>query len=185
MAVEMIVILSFQSMYGFLYQWIGILVAVFMAGLSVGAWGGTRLLAGMHNGYRAFFLAESVLACLLFLAAWGLAPGHAVWTLEAGFTRLPLAVLLGVNLLAGALAGIEFPLAAGEAARGGRQAAVSAAGRLYALDLAGAWLGTFLVSVWWVPLLGFRSTLLLAGILKATALGALALAALGGASCRR
>ena len=52
------------------------------------------------------------------------------------------------------------------------------------LDLAGAWFGTFFVSVLLVPLLGFRNTLLFAGILKGMALASLVLAALRGMRAR-
>jgi len=184
MAVEMIVILSFQAVYGFLYQWIGILMAGFMAGLAVGAWWMTRALAGMVHGYRTFFLLEVAQAVVLFLAAWGLSPGNISYLREAGFAEAPAGFLLGVNLLMGILVGCEFPLAAGESGRDPGLPMVPVAGRLYALDLAGAWLGTFLAAVLLIPLLGFRYTLMLTGTLKAVALVSLCLAAFHGRRAR-
>ena len=54
MAVEMIVILAFQSAYGYLYQWIGLLIAAFMAGLAGGAFVVTRMLSRIRKAVRVF-----------------------------------------------------------------------------------------------------------------------------------
>jgi len=71
MAVQIVVILSFQAAYGFLYQWIGLLLAGFMGGLAAGAWAMTRAGPGSRAGGPVFLLAESALASGLFLAATG------------------------------------------------------------------------------------------------------------------
>ncbi len=184
MAVEMIAILTFQSIYGYLYHWIGILLATFMAGLAAGAWWMTGRLERLRNGFRTFCLLEAALAALLVLIAWGLPLAHACF-LEAGGGSHAFKLFLPVmNLLAGVLVGSEFPLANRESAGAGQGDMTVVAGRFYALDLAGAWAGTFLASVLLIPLLGFRDTLLLAALLKGLALAGLALAAFRGGRFR-
>ncbi|MFW6140656.1 MAG: spermidine synthase [Acidobacteriota bacterium] len=42
-AVEVIVIIAFQTIYGYIYQTISILFAFFMAGMALGAYGGTKI----------------------------------------------------------------------------------------------------------------------------------------------
>ena len=166
MAVEMTLILSFQCLFGQIYQWVGVLIASFMGGLALGAYRTSRPgIEAADEGLRRFVRLERWV--LLFLL--GLIPAL------AGVARAPLwgggaAVLLHAFYViaaaaCGFLVGSEFPLANREALR--HRAGVSRmAGRFYALDLAGAWLGTLLVSVILVPLLGVLPTLAAACLLK-------------------
>ena len=75
-----------------------------------------------------------------------------------------------MNVVAGFLVGSEFPLANREAAATAQVGSSIVGGRFYALDLAGAWLGTLLVSVLLVPLVGISNTLLFLAALKACSL---------------
>ena len=72
--------------------------------------------------------------------------------------------------VAGFLVGSEFPLASREVALRSEVGSSIVGGRFYALDLAGAWLGTLLVSVLLVPLVGISNTLLFVAALKACSL---------------
>ncbi len=73
-------------------------------------------------------------------------------------------------MIAGVLVGSEFPLANRETAVPIRSGVSMVGGRFYALDLAGAWLGTLLVSLLLVPLIGIRNTLLFVATLKGCSL---------------
>ena len=182
MAVEMVVILSFQSVYGYLYQWIGLLIAAFMAGLALGSWFITKRLGDVRNGYRLFLFLEVLLFGFLFLVAWGLPVAQGVFLQKGFLAEIPKFLFILVNLLAGVLVGCEFPLANQEAGLVNRRSMEVTAGRFYALDLAGAWFGAFSVSVMLVPLLGIRETLILAGVLKGWALVYLLFGSLTGAT---
>ena len=166
MAVELAVILAFQSVHGYLYQWIGLLIAVFMGGLALGSWLVVRFLDGRRGGYRFLVLAEFALTGLLLLGAWALPAVQESLFRRTDLAWVPQVVFLAFNLLAGLLVGSEFPLASREVASASGRAIPEIAGRLYALDLAGAWLGTFLVSLLLIPLLGIGSTLAAAAALK-------------------
>ena len=79
------------------------------------------------------------------------------------------AVLFLLNALAGFLVGAQFPLAnrlwlRDRESRRGRE------GTLYASDLAGAFLGSILVSVLLIPVLGIVETCFLAAIAKVCSL---------------
>ncbi len=170
MAVEMTVLLAFQSIYGYLYEWIGLLIASFMAGLASGAFLLTRMMSRVRRGVRLLLRLEGLHLAFVLAAAWGIVALHRLVLGNTVVMDTPKLVLLGINLVAGVLVGAEFPLANREAVvRTGRGSAV-VGGKLYALDLAGAWLGALLVSVMLVPLIGIRNTLLFAAALKAWSL---------------
>jgi len=170
MAVEMIVILAFQSVYGYLYQWIGLLIAAFMAGLAGGAFLVTRMLARIRKALRVFYWLESLQLVFVLVSAWGLVALHGLFLETTVMMEAPKVVLFCMNVVAGFLVGSEFPLVNREAAATAHVGSSIVGGRFYALDLAGAWLGTLLVSVLLVPLVGISSTLLFIAALKACSL---------------
>jgi len=170
MAVEMIVILAFQSVYGYLYQWIGLLIAAFMAGLAGGAFLVTRMLTTIRKGVRVFCWIESLQLVFLLASAWGFVALHGLFLEKTAMVEVPKVLLFCMNLAAGFLVGTEFPLANREAAAYAQAGSPIVGGRFYALDLAGAWLGTLLVTVLLVPLVGISNTLLFMAALKACSL---------------
>ncbi len=170
MAIEMIVLLTFQSLYGVLYQWIGLLIAAFMAGLASGAFLLTRMLTRIRQGVRFFFRIEALLFAFVLAAAWGIVALHGHLLEKTVVVGTPKWVLLCINLAAGMFVGAEFPLANREALMRTGKGGSRVGGALYALDLAGAWLGAMLVSVLMVPLVGIRNTLFFVAALKACSL---------------
>jgi spermidine synthase len=162
MTADIMMIFAFQTLYGYVFQWIGLLITSFMGGLSLGGLLMTVRLARITRAKAA--LVKLDLALVLF---WALLPGM-LGALYAGITA-PLAnvsipgALLLANAVAGFLVGAQFPLAnklwlASGESRGG--------GALYAADLVGAFLGAVLVSVLLMPVLGIPATCLLAALLK-------------------
>ncbi len=170
MAMEMIVILDFQAVYGYLYQWIGLLIAAFMAGIAGGACLATGMLRRIRSVYRAFCWIECLQIGFVLASAWGLIVLHGLFLDQAVMMDVPKGVLFCVNVLAGVLVGCEFPLANRETSARIRSGISIVGGRFYALDLAGAWLGTLVVSLLLVPLIGIRNALLFVAALKACSL---------------
>jgi spermidine synthase len=166
MTMEMILILAFQTLYGYIYHWVGVLIASFMGGLSLGAFLVNRSLERVNQGYKLFLFLEILLTCTILAVVLGLyTPSHISIQGPMG-SGLLKALFVLLSIVSGFLVGAEFPLANREASKHDKRVS-RIAGRLYALDLAGAWLGTTLVSVLFVPLIGIPQTLLLAGTLKA------------------
>lgn len=160
-ALQLIVLLAFQVFYGALYQQIGLVVTVFMAGLAGGALATTRLPAGPRPG-RLLATLGFAIAALAFALPFLLAPwGRLESTLGSAWAG-QLAILSYSFVLA-ALIGAQIPLAgAADPAEAHRAAA-----RLFSADLLGAALGALLVSAWLIPLLGVTHVCLLTAGLNA------------------
>ena len=160
MSVNLIIIFAYQSLYGFVFHHLALLITAFMAGLSLGAWLITASLARIKHEMQLFFKIESASVgfCL------GLVP------LLVYLNRFPAAnlwfIFFLLSGLSGFLVGLEFPLANkihGQSSKGYSPSA----GILYALDLSGAWAANLLVSVALVPVIGIIHTCILLILLKA------------------
>lgn len=174
MTANLMIIFAFQAFYGYVYQLIGLLTTVFMAGLSLGAWlmmrapddpgvGSRRWLLWWEGALLIFWLA---LPRMLALLHKGVLQGYAPTVVGAA--------LLGLNACAGCLVGAQFPMAnrlyLSYAPRAGH-----AVGALYAADLLGGCLAALSVSVVLLPVLGTTQVCALVAILK---VGSLVMAAL-------
>ena len=162
-AVEIVLLVSFQTLCGSLFQMTGILITAFMAGLACGAWIRDRVIR--QSTTRAFIVTQLALAAGCFFL-----PLILLWLQSA---TLPPVIVGGVvsaaALAAGTTGGLEFTLAAGL-----REAAAGAApGELYGLDLAGSAIGALTASVYIIPLFGVTGASLIAGGVSAA----------GGAAC--
>ncbi|HVT73416.1 MAG TPA: hypothetical protein VHD61_09785, partial [Lacunisphaera sp.] len=151
-ALELVLLLGVQVLYGSLYRQLGIVVTVFMAGLAAGAALAARRVPvpASRRPIAALALVIAGLAALLpvMLAqlagrASPAAAGEAVLWLYAFAAAVPVGALFAV---AGGMPG--------------REPGAHAAG-LYAADLVGAALGALLAGALLVPLVGVAGTCLL------------------------
>lgn len=175
-ALEILLLLGFQALFGYVYQQLAVVIAAFMAGMALGAWLATRSLAagsalrvgdGSVIALRAvailqFCAALSPILLYALLASFaGLQGETALWLV--GRVVFPLVALVG-----GLLGGYQFPLASRVYFAG---VSTRSPGLLYALDLAGACVGAVVLSAFLFPLYGFpRSAILIAVVNLAPAL---------------
>lgn len=135
MGVEILLLLGFQALYGYVYQQLALLVAAFMAGMALGSWAAQRSKT-----------APSLVPVQLLVAA---APFAICVLLPAGNG------IAGVMaLVCGALGGYQF----GAASRHYFVDPNRSAGKLYALDLAGSSIGALAAGVYTIPVFGFLRT---------------------------
>ncbi len=154
MSLELTALLAFQSIYGYVYHQLALIVAAFMAGLALGGWLGTKAAA---RGAAA----RSFATLQLFIAAVPLALGAALVRiaalppegLRAWAAFFPL-IVVGAALLAG----LQFPLAAKLVSREHPDVG-AAAGRLYGADLLGAAVGATATTIFLLPILGTLGTM--------------------------
>ena len=162
MAMQIALLFSFQSIYGFVYETIGLIVAIFMGGLSLGTFlsiryinprDDLRVLAGVQLGIA---LLAGLMALVLPRAAAAPSPA-AVFAL---FSLLTFG--------AGLVNGVDFPLASAcyMSLKGNADRSAAA---VYGIELLGASVGAILASVVVAPVLGIIACFLLAGIANGTA----------------
>ncbi len=168
MTFNILIIFAFQLLYGYVYQKIGLITASFMVGLSLGS---LIMIRAIRRGSGDIFTLariEFVLGAyaallpllLIFLSRHTTHP----------FVFVTVSALLpGLNGLAGALVGSEFPLA-NKMYLNGTQKVGRVAGRLYASDLVGAWVASVLVAIVFIPILGILKTCLVVCLLKLVSL---------------
>jgi len=146
---EMLLLLGFQAVYGYVYQQLAILIAAFMAGLAVGSW----LAIGRPDaGIRSLAIVQALAALApLTLVFFLQAIGGAATPFALGASRCAFPAMA---VLAGMSGGYEFPLA-------NRIFKARQTGTVYALDLLGSCLGAVLFSAWLVPVFGFFKTAML------------------------
>lgn len=154
---ELIFIYAYQSLYGFVFGHLALLVTAFMSGLTLGGYFMTRGLLKIKNDLTAFSKIETALTCFCLLA------GPLLISLKhLPVFKLSYALFL-LSAVAGCLVGLEFPLA--NKIYGQDKMRSKTAGILYALDLAGAYLAALAVSIALVPVIGIIKTcLFLAGL---------------------
>jgi spermidine synthase len=149
MTLQVVLLLAFQSLHGYVYQQLGLVIAAFMGGLALGAWAADRV---PHTGLVNRPVLSPALPQLVRALYAVALPLLLAWS-----PRLPSLAFALLALLSGSLGGAIFSLAAGQAQAAG-QAAGQVAGRLYAADLIGGCVGAVAAAGLLVPVLGIPQT---------------------------
>ena len=145
MGIEVLLLLGFQAMHGYVYQQLAILIAGFMTGLTLGSW------ATLHSPAPERWLA--------------IIQGGAVLTPLVVCNLLPMgpAAIALAAIVSGLLGGAQFPAASAAYFAGPH----GNRGALYAIDLAGSCLGALLFSAYLIPVFGFFRTAVLMSAVNA------------------
>lgn len=154
MAFQLVIMLTFQIFYGYLYYKIGLIFTAFMAGLAAGTFFILRRLDSIKKLYNTYIKIQAsvlvyplaLLVIFKVMSATGASSGFGA---ELVFTSLPF--------IAGFVGGVQFA-AANKLYLKGSGAVRRAAGITYASDLAGSCAGAILVSAFMIPLTGVYGT---------------------------
>jgi spermidine synthase len=143
---EMLLLLGFQAIYGYVYQELAALIAALMVGMAVGT--GLRPVQATDRSSVATLQALAAASGLLLYAGFHV---------NAPFLFPVMAALCGM------LGGAQFAAASriyfGQKER-------ENLGALYALDLAGSCVGALVFSAWLIPVFGFLKTAALMAIVN-------------------
>ena len=146
-SLELMIIYAFQILFGYVYQLIGFLIALFMLGLPLGAQMGkylaTRRLSSRNQQLIALMAANLSLGLIVLLL-----PGFIKLSLPALVSQL---FIFSITIVVGAFVGAVFPLALNIYHQ---KQLVRAAGMVDAADHLGAGLGAILTGALLVPILG-------------------------------
>ncbi len=153
-SIELLLIMTFQILYGYVYQYTGIIITVFMSGLALGALYREKI---MNTSIRGFMMLQLVivlyalfLPIMIMLLNKLILPGILLHT-----------VFIFLTLIISMVTGMQFSL--GSAIL--KEQMQSRAAKLYSSDLLGSAFGALLFSVFMMPVLGiFISSFLVASL---------------------
>jgi len=156
MALQIIILLAFQILYGYLFYKLGLILTSFMIGLAIGAWVAVKTLLRFKNERRVFIIAQVVLcAYLLVLPLFFTVLSHSkqialLWL--GSNAAFPL-----FSISAGLIGGFQFALANKiylvDEKKLGRTGGLS-----YGTDLLGSFAGAVLTGALLIPVLGIPKT---------------------------
>ena len=158
-SLEIVLLLGFQILQGSLYHNIGLIVTMFMLGLSLGSLTMNRML----NRWTARGLAKLEFALAICAGLLPVMLTALVGIADPGLMKICSHIAVPcATLILGLLAGMEFPLA-GKASFAGLEPTAS---RLYTADLVGAAIGALLVSTLLIPLIGVVGVCVMVVLIK-------------------
>ncbi len=146
MLINLVLIFGFQIFYGYIYQMIGTLVSVLMAGVCLGSVFMARYALQNRNDHRLFIqleVLEVIFTLFSTLIIIGM-PGY------AGYSYFVFLILFFIS---GLLVGLEFPLASKIYLKNTHKVGESV-GTLYFADLLGGGIAGMLGGILLLPVLG-------------------------------
>ena len=168
MIFDLVLIFTFQILYGYVFYWIGLLVTAFMVGVAVGGTIMISLLVRIKKSFAFFIRIE--FAIVLFS---GILP--VIFLLFHSYSEL-LAISIHTQILflilsfiSGFLIGSQFPLANKIYLKSSSKIGQTG-GLLYSADLLGGWIGGLIGGVVLLPVLGLLQTCMVVLILKLSSL---------------
>jgi spermidine synthase len=167
MIFDLAIIFTFQTLYGYLYHQIGLLVAVFMMGVALSSHRMNRRIDRIKRKPLVFLLLEGGITIFSILLPFVfLIPSHHLEKTAVFFSLYGAFFMM--SFLAGGSIGLQFPLASkiylDLPARG--LSVARTAGLLYGADLLGGFFGGLFGGVLLLPILGLKETCLIITMLK-------------------
>jgi Predicted spermidine synthase with an N-terminal membrane domain len=159
-SVEILLLISFQIIYGYVYFLTGVIISIFMAGLAFGAMLSNKVLRG--SDFRNFTFVQLCIGGYALISPLGLTLLN---NLSAN-SYLVHVVFFFATFAFALCIGAEFAL--GSRLQKGSVSTI--ASNLYSVDLVGSAIGALLVTAYLIPLLGITKVcFIIAGLTFASA----------------
>ena len=166
MALQILLLLTFQSVYGYVYRELSMLVGMFMAGIAAGSWAGLTYARGGNlkqllraASFNQLLIASSAPLLLALVSLLSHSRGM-------GSELLPRIAFPALAFLCGMPGGYQFPITSAIYEHG--QLGQVNLGALYAFDLIGGCVGAIVLAGFLIPLLGFWNTGSLTALVSVT-----------------
>ncbi|MDD5173422.1 MAG: hypothetical protein PHV48_01170 [Candidatus Omnitrophica bacterium] len=160
MAFQLLILLTFQTMYGYLFYKLGVILTAFMAGLALGAVFVIKVISKMKHD--KIFLMALQGDLILFSVLLGVI-----------FSRFcPDSLFPVLSVIAGSIGGAQFAIA-NNILLGRNRNAGKVGGLSYGVDLFGSFLGALLTGVFLIPILGIPRTCFAVALINLSVLIAL------------
>jgi spermidine synthase len=163
---EMVLIISFEILFGYMYHLIGLIIAGFMVGIAGGTWLMNLRVNKIKNRILVYSLLQAAMAMYLFLTPvifLGLRMVADEFLIHGCIPGL----FFILTVLAGILIGLIFPLANRIYSDSREQSRpFPTGGIMYAVDMGGACVGSLIAAVLTIPVFGITWTCVIFGILN-------------------
>jgi spermidine synthase len=167
MVFSLAIIFAFQTLYGYLYHQIGLLIAIFMFGIASGSFFITKRFDRIKNDSLLFLKTEIaiILFSILFPFVF-LVPSHNLENKVVYF--ILYGIVLIMSFLSGMFIGFQFPLANKIylSSRPEKGRLGQTAGLLYGADLFGGFFGGLSGGILLLPVVGLKETCFIMVMLK-------------------
>ncbi|MGA8042961.1 MAG: hypothetical protein WCA37_09175, partial [Terracidiphilus sp.] len=165
MTLQILLLLAFQSVFGYVYRELALLIGMMMAGIAAGSLLGLRHIRRRHETHLRYAavnqsfiaIAAPLLLAIVYLLAETSNGAASLWIVQAVF---PL-----IALLCGLPGGYQYSLATAIYLKDRSRA--SSLSTLYAVDLLGGCVGALLIAGFLIPVFGFWSVAWLAAAVSA------------------
>ncbi|MBM3199680.1 hypothetical protein FJZ53_01995 [Candidatus Woesearchaeota archaeon] len=162
MSLELIIMLGFQIIYGYVYSMLSLIITLFMIGLAAGAYYSNNKLK--DKSFETFvknqlFIAGYATALPFILISMSYLKDEALVFLSSTILIPLLVIVLGF------MAGFAFPLAS----KLSFDTVEKTSAKVYAADLIGSCLGAIIISVVLIPLLGITQVCMIIACLNIAA----------------
>lgn len=154
-AIEIILIIAFQVIYGYTYQMMGILITFFMAGILIGSFSLVNKVKILIRNYSIIQYLIGIFSILVALLLY--------FIKSANLSNLVVYIIFtSMVIITGILTGLQFSMAS----RLKEVSYTRNASSTYASDLFGAAIGAIAVSVFLIPYFGIIKVSLIVAILN-------------------
>jgi len=164
MTFQVVALLAFQIIYGYVFYKLGLMLTAFMAGLSIGGWCIIKIMPSLKKDRLALII---VMAGLCIYPA--ILPGLFKWLSGASAGMMPWVgsniVFTLLPVISGFMGGVLFPVA-NKIYIGKEEGVGRSAGLSYGMDLFGSCLGALLAGTFLIPVLGIPKACLAAALLN-------------------
>ncbi|MCK4652885.1 MAG: fused MFS/spermidine synthase [Candidatus Cloacimonetes bacterium] len=168
MIFDLVLIFTFQILYGYVFLWIGLLVTAFMVGVAVGGMIMTSLLERIKRDLISFVRIEFALVLFSGILPIIFLLFHPYLDRPVIYILLQI-IFLVLSFISGLLIGSQFPLANKIYLKNSLKIGRTA-GLLYSADLLGGWIGGLIGGVVLLPVLGLLKTCMVVLMFKVCSL---------------
>ncbi|MDI6782145.1 MAG: hypothetical protein QME49_08600 [bacterium] len=173
---EMVLLIGFEILFGYIYHLIGLIIAGFMVGIAAGTWLMNSRVDKIKNRVLSYSLLQTTMAMYLFLTPVIFIGLRLISDKSLVQGCIPVLFFM-LTALAGALVGLIFPLANriySDRVRYSSYSSYSSSaaetlpsgGIMYAMDMGGACVGSLIAAVLTIPVFGITWTCVIFGVLN-------------------
>jgi len=162
---QVIILLAFQFIYGYMYHQIGLILASFMIGLALGSFLIISFMERIEDEKSVYIKSQAWLCVYPLILALMLAAISKINQLKPGTGNMLQIAFVIMPMIAGAIGGFQFPLANKIWLKDSKDVAKTT-GLLYGVDLLGSCIGGLAIGAILIPILGIIQTCILLSVIN-------------------